>query len=196
MAVGDVAYIMQPVEGLRVADLRSGSAAAKTVTLQFGVRAPAGTYSVVIANATRSYTANYVISAGEANTDVLKSVTLTLDTAGTWAADNSLGFYIFWSLMCGTTFAQAPGSWATFSSRGSTTQFNFMQTNGNIFELFDVSLTEGAVAPPFVVPDYASELAACMRYYEVGMESYRNTITPIGMVGAHIAFKVESAVFP
>ena len=35
----------------------------------------------------------------------------------------------------------------------------------HIFELFDVSLTEGTVAPPFVVPDYASELALCQRYF-------------------------------
>ena len=48
---------------------------------------------------------------------------------------------------------------------GSSNQFNFIGTNGNIFELFDVSLTEGTVAPPFVVPDYPSELAACQRYY-------------------------------
>ena len=33
------------------------------------------------------------------------------------------------------------------------------------FELFDVSLTEGSVAPPFQVPDYASELALCQRYW-------------------------------
>ena len=38
-------------------------------------------------------------------------------------------------------------------------------TAGNIFELFDVSLTEGTVAPPFQVPDYASELALCQRYF-------------------------------
>ena len=35
-----------------------------------------------------------------------------------------------------------------------------MGTVGNVFELFDVCLTEGTVAPPFEVPDYASELAA------------------------------------
>ena len=34
-------------------------------------------------------------------------------------------------------------------------QFNFMGTINNVFELFDVSLTEGTVAPPFQLPDYA-----------------------------------------
>ena len=45
------------------------------------------------------------------------------------------------------------------------TEANLMGTVGNTFELFDVSLTEGATAPPFAVPDYASELALCQRYY-------------------------------
>jgi hypothetical protein len=42
-----------------------------------------------------------------------------------------------------------------------------MGTVGNIFELFDVSLTEGSVAPPFQVPDYPSELALCRRYFAI-----------------------------
>ena len=53
-----------------------------------------------------------------------------------------------------------------------------MGTVGNVFELFDVSLTEGSVAPPFQVPDYASELALCQRYYRI-------VIPPgVGLAGA------------
>ncbi len=40
-----------------------------------------------------------------------------------------------------------------------------MGVANSTFELFDVSLTEGTVAPPFQLPDYASELALCQRYY-------------------------------
>jgi hypothetical protein len=46
-----------------------------------------------------------------------------------------------------------------------------MGTLGNVFHLFDVSLTEGTVAPPFVVPDYASELTLCQRYYEKQLQN-------------------------
>jgi hypothetical protein len=35
-----------------------------------------------------------------------------------------------------------------------------------VFELFDVSLTVGSAAPSFVVPDFASELLKCQRYWE------------------------------
>ena len=174
VAAGDLAWVTTRVEGLRAADLRFGSAAAKTVTLQFGVRAPAGTYCVTFRNGgglpTRSYVAEYVISAGEANTDVVRSVTLTGDIAGTWLADNTVGIEVSWTLMCGTTYQTPAGVWTAGNLLGTANQFNFMGTANNFFELFDVSLTEGTVAPSFQVPDYASELALCRRYYErVGM---------------------------
>ena len=93
IAAGDFYQIHTLLEGLRVADLRSGTASAKTVTLQFGVKAPAGTYSVAIRNDAfdRTYAAEYVIAAGEANTDVVKAVTIPLDTIGTWRVDNGIG---------------------------------------------------------------------------------------------------------
>jgi hypothetical protein len=160
-------WITQPIEGLRVADLRLGSASAKTVTIQFGVKAPAGTYCVVILNAAgaRNYVAEYTITGGEANTDVVKSVTIAGDTTGTWASDTGTGLNIRWGLMAGSTWQQAANAWGTTNAIGSSNQFNFLGTNGNVFELFDVGLYEGSVAPAFTVPDYPSELLACQRYY-------------------------------
>ena len=167
VAAADYLNIFVGVEGLRATDLRSGSAAAKTITIQFGVKAPAGTYAVSVQNGSqsRSYPATYVIAGGEANTDVVKSVTLTLDTTGTWASDNNAAFYLGWTLMAGSNVLGTANAWQAGNFSSAAGQFNFMGTNGNVFELFDVSLTEGSVAPPFVVPDYASELAACQRYY-------------------------------
>jgi len=168
VGAGDFLFIGQTPEGLRVADLRLGSSAAKTFTVQFGVKAPAGTYSMSFTNgaANRTYVAEYVIAAGEANIDVVKSITLTGDTTGTWAVDNSAGVYIRWCLMVGTTNQLAAGAWGAGNLLGSPNQFNFMGTVNNVFELFDVGLYEGPVAPAFQVPDYPSELALCRRYYE------------------------------
>ena len=168
VGAGDYSQIVQHIEGLRCADLRFGSSAAKTITVQFGVKAPAGTYCVTVQNVAgnRSYVAEYTISAGEANTDTVKRMTVPGDMVGTWASDNTSCISIHWTLMVGTTFQQAAGSWGTVQyALGSTNQYNFMSVANSVFELFDVSLTEGAVAPPFKVPDYASELAACKRYY-------------------------------
>jgi hypothetical protein len=169
-AVGaaDVAYIATRIEGFRCADLKFGTSAAKTIAIQFGVKAPAGTYCVTVLNANynRSYVAEYVIAAGEANTDVVKSVTIPGDTTGVWDKINGVGIEVRWALMVGgAPNVQPAGSWGTVAAVGSASQFNFMSIMGNVFHLYDVSLTEGSVAPPFVVPDYISELAACQRYY-------------------------------
>ena len=164
----DVVYVQTKIEGFRVADLKIGTASAKTVTLQFGVKAPAGSYSVVFGNslANRTYVAEYTIAAGEANTDVVKFVTVALDTTPTgWTTGNGIGLYVDWGLMAGSTFQQAAGSWGTVTAIGSSNQFNLMGTNGNVFELFDVGLYEGA-APSFTVPDFGATVRDCMRYWE------------------------------
>jgi hypothetical protein len=168
VAAGDYSQFVTAIEGYRTADLNFGSAAAKTIILQFGVKAPAGTYCVGIRNhaINRTYIGEYVISAGEANIDVIKSVTIPGDQTGTWTVDNTRGLYIDWCLMVGTTSQTPAGVWTAGNFLGSANQFNFMGTAGNVFELFDVGLYEGSVAPTFQVPDYASELQTCQRYYE------------------------------
>jgi len=182
VGAGDLAGIYTTIEGLRFADLNSGTASAKTVTLQFGVKAPAGTYCVGLQNgaSNRSYVAECVVAAGEANTDVVKSVTFTLDTTGTWATDNTAGMYVNWIFMSGSTFNTAANVWTNGNFIASANQFNFMGATSRVFELFDVSLTEGNVAPPFVVPDYASELAACKRYWQVAYGNGRVYATGTG----------------
>lgn len=202
VATGDVVWVENLIEGLRAADLRFGSASARTITIQFGVKAPAGIYGVAVLNGAnnRSCVAEYVIAAGEANTDVVKSVIIAGDITGTWAADNTIGLKVRWSLMAGATYQQAAGSWGTGNFMSSPNQFNLFGTNGNVFELFDVGLYEGAVAPLFQVPDYASELALCQRYYYtikhngVGiclMSAYSATLAVAGMIP--FPFKMRAA---
>jgi hypothetical protein len=167
VAAGDFCNIVTKLEGFRVADLRLGNAAAKTVTVQFGMKAPAGTYCVAIRNSAsnRSYVGEVVVSAPEANTDVVKSVTIALDQTGTWLTDTGIGLELTFNLMVGTTFQTTANTWAAGSFTGTSNQFNFMGTLSNVFELFDVGVYEGTVAPSFQVPDYPTELRQCMRYY-------------------------------
>jgi hypothetical protein len=168
-AVGasDIVLIQTRLEGLRVADLLFGTASAKSITIQFGVKAPAGTYGVSVINgaANRAYVGEYTISGGEANTSVVKSVTLTGDTTGTWAVDSTIAMYISWTLMAGSTYQTAAGSFGAGNFYGTSNQFNLMGTNGNVFELFDVGLYEGTAAPAFQLPEFESELRLCKRYW-------------------------------
>lgn len=154
-----VCFLQQKIEGLRVADLKFGTANAKTVTLQLGVRAPvAGTYACLLQNNATDTTlsGSFSIGAGEVNTDVVKSMTFAGATSGTWAQDNTNGMYVYVYLM------QSGGA-------------NVFAANGNAFELFDAGLYEGTTAPPFQCPDHASELLVCQRYYQLvpwGLEAY------------------------
>jgi hypothetical protein len=189
-AVGsnDLSYIATSIEADRLADLRQGSAAAKTFVLQFGMRAPAGTYCISIqgGGTSRAYVTELVVTAGQANTDLLQSIVVPGDTAGTWPVDNSVGMNITWSVMTGSKAQTATiNAWQTVTpgaTYGTANQFNFMGTVGNVFELFDVSLTQGTTAPPFVVPDYVTELALCQRYWWPS-----NSATPKGTLAGTLA---------
>ncbi|WP_441237490.1 hypothetical protein [Bradyrhizobium sp. 930_D9_N1_4] len=144
-----VCFLQQKIEGLRAADLKFGTVNAKTVTLQVGVKAPvAGAYSCLLQNNATDTTlsGSFTVTAGELNTDVVKAVTFAGATSGTWAQDNTNGMYVYVYLM-------------------QNTGANIFATNGNVFELFDAGLYEGATAPPFQCPDYASELLLCQRYW-------------------------------
>jgi hypothetical protein len=174
LAAGHYACFDHRIEGFAVADLKLGTAAAKQFILQFGVKAPAGTYSVIFENSgpiissgIRSYVAEYTIAAGEANTDVVKSVTVPGDVVATnWLTNNGIGLIVRWGMAAASNMQQAAGSWGTADVVGSPNQFNLLGTVGNVFELFDVGLYEGSAAPAFQVPDYATELRACQREFE------------------------------
>lgn len=177
IAAGQFAVIQQRIEGLRVCDLLFGTSSAKTIVIQFGVKAPAGTYCVALNNGVlnRSYIREFTISAPEANTDVVKSVTIPGDQTGTWATDNTVSFLVYFVLAAGTTFQTAAGAWTAGNFFATSNQFNLLGTNSNVFELFDVGLYEGNAAPAFQLPDYASELLVCQRYYQLityGIEAY------------------------
>lgn len=185
VAAGDFAVIQTKIEGYRVSDLRFGSVFAKTITLKFGVKGPAGTYCVGFRNTgtARSYIAEFTISGGEANTDVYKSVTIAGDQSGTWLTNNGVGLDIVFALMSGSTFQTAVGAWTAGNFVASANQFNFLGTLSNVFELYDVGLYEGTVAPDFQVPDYPDEYRLCQRYMQVLQ----------GAAGAPIATGVANA---
>ncbi|UPJ55395.1 hypothetical protein [Bradyrhizobium sp. 192] len=164
----DYAMLTQRIEGRRACDLRFGSASAKSITVQIGVKAPAGTYCIGLRNGTpnRSIAGEFTIAGGEANTDVVKTVTFAGDTTGTWAVDTTIGIEVCIMLMAGSSFQQTVNTWGAASGGFATSnQFNLMGTNGNVFELFDVGMYEGGAAPSFQLPDYDDELRKCQRHY-------------------------------
>lgn len=152
--------LRQPLEGLRIADLLLGTASAKPFVVQVGVKGPAGSYRVSVppGDFTGGVSGFFTIAAGEANTDVYKSVVFTGPTSGNYTTGNTGGAHMQVELVSGISG-----------------QFNFLGTSGNVFELFDVGLYEGSVAPAFQLPDFERELQACQRYWE---KSYDYAVAP------------------
>lgn len=185
VVAGDYSYILTAIEGSRVVDLRFGTSSPRQVVFQIGCKGPVGTYGVSLRNGAtnRTYVSEFTIAAGEANTDVVKSVTFVGDTSGTWATDNTAGFILAVGLMCGSTYQTTAGSWQAGNFLGTSNQFNFFGTNGNVFELFDVGLYEGAAAPAFVVHPYDEALRNCQRYFWNGVPAMSGSVASANQVG-------------
>jgi hypothetical protein len=171
IGAGEFLQWRHSIEGIRTADFRWGTAAAKQVVLRFGFRGPAGTYSIGLKNspATRTYLAPFTITAGQADIDTEQTFVIPGDTTGTWATDTSVGVQLIIGLCAGTTF-QGVNGWQAGHLIGTSATSNGMGVVGNNFQLFDVGLyldpNATGVPPPWQMPDEAAELAACQRYWQ------------------------------
>ncbi len=161
------AFMVQNIEGFNVADLGWGAAGAVTVTISFWVKASkTGTMSVSLENGatTRSYLTTVSISA--ANTWEFKTVTIAGDTTGTWEKGTSNGVSVTFGLMTnGSWLAGTGGSWSGTRALLSTSQTNFIATNGDNISITGVQLEAGSVATPFERRDYGRELIMAQRYF-------------------------------
>jgi len=164
----DYYLFRQAIEGFNTADFAFGSASAQTITLSFWVRSSlTGTFGGNLFNAAanRVYVFSYTISA--ANTWEYKTITITGDTSGTWATDNTVGLYVDWSLGAGSSLLGTAGSWGTSILRGPTGQTNFVATSGATFYITGVQLERGSTATSFDFRSYGTELALCQRYFQL-----------------------------
>jgi hypothetical protein len=174
IAAGDIYTIVQYVEGQMIADARFGTASARQIVIRLGVRSSlAGTFGVRITNSAfnRTYVTTITIAGGEINTDLLRTVVIPGDTAGTWLTDTGVGLSLQITLASGTTFQGTAGSWQAGNFTTTSGQTNFMGTASATFELFDVGLYVSAlaigVAPSWELPAWDADLRACSRYYQV-----------------------------
>ncbi len=160
--------IAQNIEGFNASDFAFGTASAVNTRLSFWVRSSlTGTFGGTIANAgSRYYPFSYTVSS--ANTWEYKTVSIPGDTTGTWAADNSLGIQVRFSLGAGSTYLGTAGAWTGTAAVGVTGQTSVVGTNGATFYITGVQLEPGSVATPFERRSYGQELALCKRYFQLG----------------------------
>ena len=156
------------VEGLNAQYLEFGTSDAKSVTLSFWVRSSVtGTFSGSIQNGAqnRSYPYDYTINA--ADTWEHKTVTISGDTTGTWATDNTKSHQIFWNLGVSSDYTATANAWVGAQRWGSTSgTANTLGTLNATWYITGVQYEVGSKATPFEHRSYGDEFARCQRYYQ------------------------------
>jgi hypothetical protein len=169
LAATDYAIFTQAIEGSRIADLQWGTASARQIVMRFQVNSGyTGKFSFRIGNsaANRSYVSQFDIPV--ANTWTLIKAVVPGDTTGTWLTDTGVGIVFEIAVGVGSSFVGTTG-WQAGNFFAGPGQTNGVATAGS-FLISDVGLyldpNNTGVPPPWVTPDYASELAACKRYWQ------------------------------
>lgn len=121
-----------------------GAAGAKPIMRRIEVQKPAGTYSVHVTNraANRHCWVPYTVTAGEANTKIVKEIQIPGDTSGTWSkADGEIGATIDDVLALGSSLVGGTaGVWGASAFYGGAGQKNFLDNTANVARHTDFGL--------------------------------------------------------
>lgn len=178
VAAGDVVLLEQKIEGYLYQQLKN-----RTVTLSFWVKSTkTGTFCVAFQNsgADRSYVVEYTVSV--TNTWEKKTITVTLNpSGGTDNFENSVGLYVAFCLMGGSTYQTTANAWQNGNFFCTSNQVNAMDSTSNDWRIAQVCLNLGSTAIAFTRfgGDFGGELRACQRYYE---KSYDHDVNPGSVV--------------
>ena len=160
----------QVLEGYTVQDFNWGTSFGSSVTISYWFKSSAtGTFSYGIRNQviyTYSYTGSFTYSTA----GVWQYVSYTIPpppTGSVWQTGN-LGSWEVW--VGGSFQSSAAAGWNAGPSFGLSGSANWYSTGGYI-AYTGFQLEKGLVATPFEVRPYATELALCQRYYEIGPRS-------------------------
>lgn len=144
LAAGDSVTLTQNIEGSAFIDAGFGTATAKPVVLRAQVTLPAGTYHWHFQNSAgnRHCAVPFTVSAGEANTAVVKTIVVPPDTSGAWlTADGVIGITCDLVLAVGSTKTGGSAStWGATAFYAAATQFNILSSTSNVGRLADVGL--------------------------------------------------------
>jgi hypothetical protein len=145
----------------------------RPVRIQFWVKAAkTGIMGVAVRNgaSTRSYTTSVTINA--ANTWERKVIDLTMDSAGTWTFDETLGLQVGVCVVSGSGSQTANlNQWQTGAFSSPTTQTNFLSANGDYVRFAQMSLFSGSFDSANTIPfnrgrSVSEEYIACLRHYQ------------------------------
>ena len=192
-------FIIQNIEGYNFADFNFGTANAETITISFWVKASvAGSYGFSIKNSgtTRTYPTSYAISAGELNTWVKKTITISGDTSGTWDKNDGVGLEVHFNLGSGSAFKGTANTWSSNNYSAATGSLNWISTSAATFYITGLQVELGTVATPFERRSYGQELALCQRYYQTGNFKFWGYTIANAAFGGTISFSTQMRTNP
>lgn len=130
-----------------------------------------GIYAVAIRSggSSAAFVANYTISAINTWQRVFVPIPEAPTSPFTWDYSSGAGLRITWTLMAGTNFQAAAGSWTAMNALATSSQVNFAASAANSWTIAGVGLKIGNADTPFVPHVYADDLAHCQRYYWRGL---------------------------
>ena len=172
---GMSAYIEQYIEGQNVQHLNYGSSSAKKLTASFFVKSSVtGTYGCFLGDGTTNGKKNVqTFTISSANTWEKKVLTFNGDTSTALDNDNSAELAFGIVLAAGSNFQTgSTNSWlsaANPSALSTSSQTQWVQTDGATFFMTGIQLEVSDVATDFEHRSFAEELTACQRYF-VAME--------------------------
>lgn len=166
VAAGDRYALFHSIEGLNAASLGFGQSGTRYVTLSFWHKhTKTGTHCVALRNnaADRNYISEYTQDVSD--TWEKATVTIPVDTTGTWLYDTSAGVIVVFGLMAGTTWQGSANTWQAGNLFATANQVNNLDNIANNFKLALIQLEAGSSATTFEARAYQQELALCQRYY-------------------------------
>lgn len=185
IAAADLYSVFSAIEGYDAADLKAGTASASQITVSFDMKfGVAGVYGVHIINSATNRSYVGTVTQNVASALESKTVTLTLDTAGTWLYTNGVGMYVGFTLAAGSNFQATAGIWQAGNLKTTAAQCNFMSLNTNVGYIKRIQLEKGAVATPFEEISYEQDLARVQRSYQKSFPQGTAVATAAGAAGA------------
>ena len=158
------------------------------VTLAFWVKATiTGISCVYFQNYAldRSYVSEFTISASD--TWEYKTITLTLDSSGTWQFNKSIGLTVGFTMNAGTSYHGTNNTWESARDHATSNQVNHASSTSNNFRIAQIGLYLGSSAPDRFLSDSVAVLHQKVSYY------FRYSATSLSVMG-HLRADVTGAV--
>ena len=172
VAASDLYAIVQEIEGNNIIDAGFGQAGTRNVTVSFWVKTnKTGIYCLGLTNTNwgaseRDYTAEYTVSS--ADTWEKKTITIPVDTTGTWGTGTASGLSVRFCLYSGSNYHITKDTWVAGSNvyaPSTSNQVNLFDSISNYFKVSLIQLETGTTATDFENLQYTTQLQLCQRYY-------------------------------